>query len=168
MGSVASLLAVAAVPLARGDETFQEVDVRVAAIAFVALVAAVVRGWPVLVPVAVTLVGGAYAAELALDDAPLDLAAPAIAVGVLLAAELAYWSLDERLPSAGEAGMGLRRAALLAAGGLAVFVIASLLLAVLDEITARGLAFDLVGALAAVGVLVAVLATGRAQPSRGS
>jgi hypothetical protein len=69
-------LAVAAVPVARGGDTLQAVDVRVAAVAFVALVASVVRGWPVLVPVAVTLVGGAYAAELAVDDAPLDLAVP--------------------------------------------------------------------------------------------
>ena len=141
---------------------------RVAAVAFVALVAAVVRGWAVLVPVAVTLVAAAYAAELAVDDAPLDLAAPAVAVGVFLAAELAYWSLDERGGSSGDAGLGLRRAALLAAGALAIFVVTSGLLVVVDEVRARGLALDLVGAIAAVGVLVAVLATGRGQSSSGS
>ena len=141
---------------------------RVAAVAFVAIVAAVVRGWSLLVPVAVTLVGAAYAAELAVDDAPLDLAAPAVAVGVLLTAELAYWSLDERSRSASDAALGLRRAALLAAAALAIFVVASGLLVLVDEIRARGLALDLVGALAAVGVLAAVLATGRSQSSRGS
>jgi hypothetical protein len=156
-----SLLAVAAVPLARGDETFQAVDVRVAAVAFVALVASVVRGWPLLVPVAVTLVGGTYAAELAVDDAPLDLAAPAVAVGLFLAAELAYWSLDERSRSLGDPGLGLRRAALVAASGLAIFVASSGLLVVVDEVRARGLALDLAGALAAVGVIVIVIALGR-------
>ena len=155
-------------PLARGDETFQAVDVRVAAVAFVALVAAVVRGWPVLVPVAVTLVGATYAAELAIDDAAIDLAAPAVAVGLLLAAELAYWSLDERIRSAGDAGLGLHRAALVAVAALAMFVIASVLLVVVDEIRARGLALDLLGGLAAVGVLAAVLAWGRGQSSSGS
>lgn len=168
MGCVASLLAVAAVPLARGDETFQAVDVRIAAVAFLALVAAVVRGWPGLVPVAVALVGGAYAAELAMDDAPLDLAAPAVAVGLFLAAELAYWSLDERTRSAGEAGLGLRRAALVAASALALFVVASALLVIVDQVRARGLALDLMGALAAVGVLAAVLASGRRQSRSGS
>jgi hypothetical protein len=122
----------------------------------------------VLVPVAVAVVGGAYAAELALDDAPLDLAAPAVAVGLLLAAELAYWSLDERPRSTGDAGLGLRRLALVAAGATALFVVASALLVLVDAIRTRGLALDLVGALAAVGVLAAVLATGRSQPSRGS
>jgi len=168
VGSLASLLAVATVPLARGDETFRAVGVRVAAIALVALVASVVRGWPVLVPVALTLVGGTYAAELAIDDAPLDLGAPAVAVGLFLAAELAYWSLDERSRFVGDPGLGLRRAALVAASGLAIFVASSGLLVVVDEVRARGLALDLAGALAAVGVLAAVLATVRGQSSSGS
>ena len=158
----------AALPLARGDETFQAVDARVAAVAFIALVAAIVRGWPALVPVAVTLVGGTYAAELAVDDAPLDLAAPAVAVGLFLAAELAYWSLDERSRSGGDAGIGLRRAALVAASGVAIFVASSGLLVVVDEVRARGLALDLAGVLAAVGVLAACLATARGQSSSGS
>jgi hypothetical protein len=154
--------------MARGDDVFQKVGVRVAAVAFVALVAAVVRGWPVLIPLAVAVVAGGYAAELAIDDAPLDLVAPAVAVGCFLAAELAYWSLDERIHVAGDPGEGLRRAALLAVGGLAIFVVASGLLALADEVRARGVALDLVGALAAVGVLVAVVAAARRQPSSGS
>jgi len=159
---------VAAVPIARGDETFQAVDVRVTAVAFVAAVAAIVRGWPPLVPVAVALVGGTYAAELAVDDAPLDLAAPAVAVGLFLAAELAYWSLDEHSRFAGDAGLGLRRAALVAAAALTMFVASSVLLVVVDEVSARGIALDLAGALAAVGVLAAVLVAARSQPSSGS
>jgi len=153
---------VAAVPLARGGDTLQAVDVRVAAVAFVVLVASVVRGWPVLVPVALILVGGAYAAELAIDDAPLDLAVPAIAVGLFLAAELAYWSLDERGRSVGDAGMGLRRTALVAASGLAIVLASSLLLlVVIDEVRARGLALDLAGAMAAVSVIVIIVVLGR-------
>jgi hypothetical protein len=142
--------------------------VRVAGIASLALVAAIVRGWPALVPVAVALVAGGYAAELAIDDAPLDLAAPAVAVALFLAAELAYWSLDERSRVRAERGDSLRRAALVAVLGLAVFFVASGLLAVVDEVRTRGLALDLAGALAAVGVLAAVLATARGQSSRGS
>ena len=127
-----------ATPLARGDETFQQADARVAAIAFVALVAALVRGWSSLVPVAVALTGGAYAIELAVDDAPLDVAAPAVAVGLLLTAELAYWSLDERNRVRGDAGDGLRRAALVALGGVAAIVVAGGLLVLVDAVrTAR-------------------------------
>jgi hypothetical protein len=154
--------------MTRGDETFQRVDVRVAAVAFLALVAAVVRGWPLLIPLAVTLVGAGYAAELVVADAALDLAAPVVAVGLFLAAELAYWSLDERIRTAGDPGQSLRRTALVALTATAIFVVSSALLVLADEIRARGLALDLIGAVAAVGVLVAVLATARDQPSKGA
>jgi hypothetical protein len=120
-------------------------------------VAALVLGWPSLVPVAVALAGGIYAFELAIDDAPLDAAAPAVAVGVLLAAELAYWSLDERERATGDPGQGLRRAAFVALLGVAALVVAGVLLALVDELRARGLALDLVGAIAAVAVFATVL-----------
>jgi hypothetical protein len=137
--------------------------VRIAVVAFAALLAAIVRGWAWLVPGSVALVGGSYAAELAIDDAPLDLAAPLVAIGLLLAAELAYWSLDERNRATGDPGQGLRRAALVALGAAAALVLGSALLALVDEVRARGLALDLVGVLAAVAVVVTVLATARAQ-----
>jgi hypothetical protein len=163
---VACLLAVAAVPLARGEGQFEQADVRVAAVAFVALVAAIVRGWAWLVPASIALVGGSYAAELAIDDAPLDLAAPLVAVGLLLAAELAYWSLDERTRTTGDVGQGLRRAALVGFGAAAALVLGSALLALVDEVRARGLALDLVGVLAALAVLAIVLLS-RTGPEQG-
>jgi len=159
---------VAAAPIARGDETFQEFDVRVAAVAFVALLAAIVQGWSWLVPAAIALAGGSYAVELAIDDAPLDVAVPIVAVGLLLAAELAYWSLDERRRVPGDPGQGLRRAALVALGAASALVVASGLLALVDEVRGRGIALDVVGAVAAVAVVVTVLATARGQSSSGS
>ena len=141
---------------------------RVAAVAFVALVAAVVHGWSWLIPASITLVGGAYAAELAIDDAALDLAAPLVAVGLVLAAELAYWSLDERARTTGDPGSGLRRAALVAIGAAVTLVLGAALLALVDEIRARGLALDLIGVLAAVAVVVTVVVAARDQPSKGS
>jgi hypothetical protein len=155
-------------PLVRGQGTFEHADVRVAAVAFVALVAAIVQGWAWLVPASIALVGGSYAAQLAIDDVPLDAAAPLVAVGLLLAAELAYWSLDERTRATGDAGQGLRRAALVALGAVVALVLGSSLLALVDELRARGLALDLVGVLAAVAVVVTVLVTARDQPSKGS
>jgi hypothetical protein len=133
----------------------------VAAVAFLALVAALVLGWPSLVPVAVALAGGIYALELAIDDVPLDVAAPAVAVGLLLAAELAYWSLDERERAVGDPGQGLRRAAFVALLGVATLVVAGVLLALVDALRARGLALDVLGAIAAVAVLVAIVLPGR-------
>jgi hypothetical protein len=167
VGSVACLLAVAAVPVARGDATFRAVGVRVGAVAFLVLAAALVLGLPSLVPVAVALAGVVYALELAIDDAPLDVAAPVVAAGLLLAAELAYWSLDERERAAGDPGQGLRRAAFVALLGLASLLVAGVLLGIVYDARARGLALDLVGALAAAAVLVTVLVTARREQPQG-
>jgi hypothetical protein len=137
--------------------------VRVAALAAVALLAAIVNGWSALVPIGVAAAGGLYAMELAVDDAPIDMAAPAIAAGLYLAAELAYWSLDERRRVQGDPGDGLRRATFVALLGVGSFVVAAALLALADGISARGLALDVVGAAAAVAALatIAVLARER-------
>jgi len=154
--------------VARGGHELQAVDVRVAAVAFVALVAALVQGWPSLVPAAVVLAGGSYAIELAVDDAPIDVAAPVVAVGLLLAAELGYWSLDERSRAPGDGGQGLRRAAFVAVAAAGALVVSSALLALVEDVRGRGLALDVVGALAAVAAIVTVVATARAQSSKGA
>jgi hypothetical protein len=151
------LLGAAGVPITRGDESFRVAGVRVAAVAFLALVAAVVIGWSALVPISVALVGGIYAAELAIDDAPLDTATPAIAVLLLLACELAYWSLDETDPLRGEPGERLRRVAFVALLGIAAAAVGAVLLALADAVRAESLAVDLGGAVAAVAVLATVL-----------
>ena len=144
-------------PLTRGDTTLREVGVRIGAAAFVALVAAVVLGWSALVPVAAAIGGGLYAAELAIDDAPLDVAAPAVAAGLLLCTELAYWSPEERTTWSGHAGDGLRRAAFVAGLGVAALLVAAVLLALVDAVRARGLALDLLGAIAAAAVLATIM-----------
>ena len=156
--------------MSRGSGTFQEAGVRIGAVAFVALVAGVVLGWAPLIPLAAALAGGLYAAELAIADAPLDVAAPAVAAGLLLCTELGYWSLEERTRWLGEVGDGLRRASFVALLGVAAFLVAATLLALVDAVRARGLALDLLGALAAVTVLATVLVVTRSQrqPSNGA
>lgn len=161
-------MALAAVPMSRGGDELQAVGARIAGVALLALVAALVLARPALVPVAALLVGGFYGAQLAIDDAPLDVAAPAFAAGLLLAVELAYWSIDERYRWTGDAGEGARRAALVALLGAGAFLAAAILLAVVDAVRARGLALDLLGATAAAAVLVAILLVTRPQSSKGS
>jgi hypothetical protein len=150
--------------MTRGDGVFREAGVRIGAVAFLALVAAIVLAWAPLIPVAVALAGGLYAVELAIADAPLDVAAPAVGAGLLLCVELAYWSLDERQRWRGDAGEGLRRAAFVALLGVAALLVGALLLVLVDVVRARGLALDLLGAAAAAATLVViVLAASRGQ-----
>jgi hypothetical protein len=132
------------------------------------LVAALVLERPSLVPAAALLVGGLYGAQLAIAGEPLDVLAPVVAAGLLLAVELAYWSIEERVRWEGDPGDGARRAALVALAGAGAFLVAALLLVLVDAVRARGLALDLVGAAAAAAVLLTVLAVGRAQSSSGS
>jgi len=154
--------------MTRGDDAFQEAGARIGAVALVALVAGVVLGWAPLIPVAAALAGGLYAAELAVGDAPLDVASPAVAAGLLLCTELAYWSLEERTRWRGHAGDGLRRAAFVAFLGVAAFLVATVLLALVDALRARGLALDLLGAAAAVAAIATVLVIARAQRQANS
>ena len=139
----------------------QPVAVRVAAAGLVVLLAALVLGWSPLIPVAIVLVAGDYAAQLTIDDAGLDSAAPAIAGGLVVTAELAYWSLEERDGVRGEAGAGFRHAAFVAGLGVATILVASVLLAIVDAVRTRGLAVDLLGAVAAAAVLFAIVVAAR-------
>jgi hypothetical protein len=126
-------------------------------VALLALLAAVVLGWSSLVPASLLLLGAAYATHLAADDTALEAKAPLVAAGLLVTAELAYWSLEERDGLRADPGESLRHlglVALLALGGL---VAGSTLLAVSDLARAEGLALDLLGAAAAAGVLLVVV-----------
>jgi hypothetical protein len=135
--------------------------VRVAAISLLALVAALVLGWTPLIPVSIVVVGGAYAAQLAIDDAALDASVPVVAAGLLVAAELAYWSLEERDRVQGDGGDRLRRVVFVAGLGLGALVVAAALLALVDAVRTTGLAVDVVGAAAAAVALFAIVIAAR-------
>jgi hypothetical protein len=150
--------------MTRGDDAFQELGARVGAVAFLALVAGIVLDWSPLIPVASALAGGLYGVELAISDAPLDAAAPGVAAALLLCAELAYWSREERTRWLGDAGDGLSRAAVVAVLGAGAFFVAAILLTLVDAVRTRGLAVDLLGAVAAVAILATVLVAARGRP----
>jgi len=158
---VAGLGALAAVPLARASDDVAGPGVRVTAIAVVALIDALVLEWTLLIPTALVLVSGLYAAQLAIDDAALDTASPAFAAGLLVTAEVAYWSLEEREHTRGEQGAGLRHAAFVAALGVVTLLVASVLLAFVDAVRAKGLAVDLLGAAAAAAALFVIVLVAR-------
>ncbi|MGH3127275.1 MAG: hypothetical protein ACRDPX_05100, partial [Gaiellaceae bacterium] len=126
------MLAALALPMTRGGDAFQSFGVRIGAVAFVALVAGIALGWTPLIPVSVAAAGGLHGVELAIADAPLDTAAPGVAAALLLCTELAYWSGEERTRWLGDAGDGLRRAAVVALLGAGAFFVVAVLLALVD------------------------------------
>lgn len=139
-----------------GGEVALAIGVRVAAVGCVLLVAAVVLEWSPLVPASLVLVGTGYATHLGLDRPALDVRAPALAALLLLAAELAYWSLEESGEAGSDPGEGWRRLAVVVGFGVGALVVSALLLALVDLVRAQGLAVDLLGAAAAAGALVAL------------
>ena len=154
-------------PLARAEEDIVlEAGLRVAVLALLALVAALVLEWPSLVPVPLVLLGGLYGVQLAVDDASLDSGAALFAAGALVTAELAYWSLEERERVQAEPGDGFRRLAFAALLAIGALVVAGLMLALVDRVGAGGLAVDLVGAAAAAAALIAVVWAARSLDAR--
>ena len=163
-GAVGCAVALAALPLARADEEVVfEAGYRVAAFALLALVAALVLEQPWLIPVSLVSLGGLYGVQLAVDDVALDSAAALVAAGLLVTAELAYWSLEERERVKDEPGESLRRLAFVALFGLGALVVSALLLGLVDAVGTAGLAVDLVGAAAAAAALLAVVLAARAR-----
>ena len=130
---------------------------RVVLVAHLVLVAALVLEWAPLLPASLALLGGVYAAQLYADDARLDGAAPLVAAGLYVTAELGYWSLEERERVEAAPGEGLRRLAIVTLLGLVALVVAATLLALADIVRTRGLAVDILGAAAAAAALLAVV-----------
>lgn len=137
------------------------IGLRGAGVAALVLALGLVLGRPRLVSLALVLLGGLYALYLGVDHPPLDVSAPAFAAGLLVAAELAYWSLDERAHVPVDRGEALRRTGVVAALGVGALVLGAALLALADAARTRGLAVDLVGAAAAVALLLSLAALAR-------
>jgi hypothetical protein len=135
---------------------------RIAAFGLLALLAAIVLGWTAfLLPASLAALGGLYGLQLLVDDWSLDLAAPLVAVALIVIAELAYWSLEEREQVEEEPAAAFRRLAFLALLALGTFLGAAALLALVDAVRTVGLAVDLLGAAAAAAVLLAIVLSAR-------
>ena len=139
-----------------GDHT-RAVGARLVALGLLALVAALVLSWSALVPASLLLLGATYALHLAADDAGLDARAPVLAAGLVLTAELGYWSLEELDRLRVDEGEDLRRLGFVVLLALAGLVVGAILLAVADLARAGGLAIDLIGACAAAAALLVVV-----------
>jgi hypothetical protein len=147
--------------LADAGETAGGVGAQLCAAAFLALLVSLVLGWAALGTVSLVLLGAAYAVHLSIDDVALDARAPLFAAGLLMTAELCYWSLEERERVRGEPGDGFRRLGFVALLGLGALFVGAVLLAVVDLGRTGGLAVDLVGAAAAAAVLLALVLAAR-------
>ena len=116
---------------------------------------------PQLVAGAAVLLGGAYAASLSIGDDGVDLAAPLVAAGLLLACELAFWAYELRTTSPDEPGLLALRAAWLSLLGLGALAVGAVVVTLVGVARVEGLAVEAVGAAAALGIGLVLLASAR-------
>ena len=121
-----------------------------AALGLVLLVAALVSGGRGF-GAALFLGGGTYVAAVAAAGGGADASAPLVAVLLLLAGELAAWSVDERWLIRSEQQLAWRRGVAVSALGLGGLAVAGLVVALSAVQPNHGLAWTVVGATAAVG-----------------
>ena len=79
------------------------------AAAVVVMAAGLVLRWSGALALGVALLGAQQATRLALGPDALDEATPLVAGALLLAAELAWWSIEPRIPAWAQAGVAVRR-----------------------------------------------------------
>ena len=108
---------------------------------------------PIVIPGAILVLAAPYVAALGFEIDGIDTRAPLLAALLFVVAELAYWSLELRGTLADEPGTYLRRVALLAAMAVATIAGGTVVLVVVERVAARGIAIDLLGAVAAVGAI---------------
>jgi len=126
-----------------------------AAAASVALAGVVLARWEAGVVWSVALAAAAYAAALALAGGPTDQAAPLVAAGLVIAAEVGQWAVELARPAAVDRGIVPRRAAsivLLAGAGAA----AGAALLLVSHAAAGGIFLTAAGLVAAAAAMVLV------------
>lgn len=134
-----------------------------AAILLLSLALAAVRSAPI--PFAVLLLGAIYT----IPEGDRAIAAPIYASALLLVAELAYWSLDERVGQRVQVGAFTPRLVAILAVGAAAAPVSALVLIAAEADVARSPALTAAGAaavVACVGLLTALarIRTGESAP----
>jgi hypothetical protein len=131
--------------------------------ALLALVAGLVLRWSAMVALGIGLLGAQLAVRLALGPDEVDPWTPLYAGGLLLAAELAWWSLEPRVPAWSQPWLGsLRLASVLLACVCGTAASALVVLAAGAPLHG-GIGLEFVGVAAAVLALAVIALVARTR-----
>jgi hypothetical protein len=135
------------------------------AFAIALLAVCLVAGWLSGVAATLVLLAAQYASTLAvLGEATVDAAAPLYAAGLLVLAEVSYWSLDLRAPGREESRVVVRRLTVLAALAILALVLGAFVVVLTSAPLGGGFVWDSVGVAAAVGIFVIIARLARRAP----
>jgi hypothetical protein len=121
------------------------------------LVAGLALRWSGALTGAIVVLGAQQAVRLAIGNDVLDEWAPLVAGALLLTAELAWWSIEPRIPAWSQPGLALRRLLGVVLMCLLAAAVGAAMLVAAGSSLSGGVPLELLGILAATGA-VAVLA----------
>jgi hypothetical protein len=119
--------------------------------------------WSAAMALGVVLLGGEQALRLTLGPGTVDPWTPVYAAGLLSTAELAWWSIEPRVPAWSDAAVVLRRLGTIVGVGAAGAVVAALIVLAAGAPLQGGLGLELVGVLAAIGAVAVVAGLARVR-----
>lgn len=128
-----------------------------------ALLLGVALRWSAALAVGVALLGAQQAVRLALGPDALDAWTPLVAGALLLVAELAWWSVEPRVPAWSESWQASRRLVTVLLVCAAGSVVSAVVLVASGAPLRGGVGFELVGVLAATAALAVVAWAARAS-----
>ena len=124
--------------------------------ALAVLLAGLLLRWSAALAVGIALLGAQQATRLALGPDAVDAATPLTAAGLLLVAELAWWSIERRIPAWAEPGVALRRGGTVALACAASMAVSALVVLAAGAPVSGGTLLELAGVIAAVTALAVV------------
>jgi hypothetical protein len=161
---VGGALAAAAVLRAGGHEVLLLVG---GGAALAVLLVGLLLRWSAALALGVALLGAQQATRLALGPEAVDEATPLVATGLLLVAELAWWSVEPRVPAWGQAGVLARRVGTLVLTCAGALVVSAVVVVAAGAPVTGGTVLELLGVVAATAALaVVVLVGGKASATR--
>jgi hypothetical protein len=125
------------------------------------LVVGLAMRWSAALVAAIACLGAEQAVRLATGSSTVDPWTPAYAAGFLLAAELAWWSIEHRVPAWSETEVLVRRLLAIAACCIGGALLAALVVLVAGAPLHGGAGLELVGVVAAVLAIAVVAAVAR-------
>jgi hypothetical protein len=127
-----------------------------------------VSRWSAPLAAGIVFLGAEQAVRLATGRSSVDPWTPAYAAGLLLAAELAWWSIELRVAAWSEPGAVLRRVLTVAAACAGAGLLAALVVLAAGAPLRGGVGLELVGVLAAAAAVAVIAAVARAPVGRAS
>ena len=119
--------------------------------------------WSAALAFGIAVLGTEQAVRLATGPSRVDPWTPLYAVGFLLVAELAWWSIERRVPAWSEHGMAFRRAGVVTAACAGSSVLSALVVLAAGAPLHGGVGLELVGVAAAIACLGVVAAVARSR-----